>query len=157
MARRQFGVGDQRADDLEDPVDRRDPERGVEAMHREQRIEGRMAARHVAVRPGDRAHPVRGIQGGIRKFDRAEHPVDHRVEQVLLAREVVVEAHRLAAQPLAEASGAEGAEPEVADERKRRVDDALAAERQDDRRRGRAAPRHAPPGGSRLHACNLTS
>jgi hypothetical protein len=68
-------------------------------------------------------------QPGQRHLDRRERMVDQRIEQVLLAREVVVNAHRLAAEALAEPARAEAGELVVLDQLQRRVDDALARER----------------------------
>ena len=57
--------------------------------------------------------------------DAGDRVLDERVEEMALAREVVVDAHRLAAEALAELARAERREALLLDDRERGIDDAL--------------------------------
>ena len=69
-------------------------------MQREPGVKARMASRHGSPAMGELAQTLVRAEVALRDRNASEHPVDQRVEYVRLAREVVVEAHRLAAEAL---------------------------------------------------------
>ena len=138
LARRAFGVAAvHRVDQRHDRLDEAHAGRRVQPMHRDQRKQRRPAPRHRPVRMHQRVQ-LRLVAGPRRRhLDRGDGVLDQRIEQVLLARKVVVDAHCLAAQALAEPPRAEGGEAACVDEGQRRLHDRLAAQR-----RGPARRRH---------------
>jgi hypothetical protein len=62
--------------------------------------------------------------------DLAEHRVDHGVEEVLLAPDVVVQRHRLDLEPLGQGPHRQGREATLVSGAQGLRDDAVAAERQ---------------------------
>jgi hypothetical protein len=68
----------------------------VEPVQRGKRKEPGMAVRHRSVFESEKSQAVDRVEIGWRLGDACEHRLDQRIEQVLLAREVMVDAHRLA-------------------------------------------------------------
>ena len=81
--------------------------------------------------PGDRPRPQLGppVAAHDRQVQLAEHRVDHRVEQRLLARDVVVERHRLDAEAAGQRPHRQGGQALLVGEGHRLGDDAVAAQR----------------------------
>jgi hypothetical protein len=118
----------------------------VVPMQRDQREQPRKAVRHRAVVVAQAAQASFGIEPRMIR-DRRHRVIHQRVEQVLLAREMVIDAHRLDAEALAQLARRKAREARVVDQRQRGQDDALARQR----RPGRAACRRA---GQRRSACS---
>ena len=158
LARRAFGVAAvHRVDQRHDRLDEANAGRRVQPMHRDQRKQRRPAPRHGPVGMHQRAQPRLVVGPRRRHLDRGDGVLDQRIEQVLLARKVMVDAHRLAAQALAEPPRAEGREAAFVHERQRRLHDHLAVQRRGaPRRRSGRPPRRRALLPRRRHACKLT-
>jgi hypothetical protein len=98
---------------------------GVEAVRREQLEQGKAMGEHP-----ERVHhlPQTRDRIGARRSrgDLPDHVIDDRVEQMRLAREIVVNAHRLATEESAEAAKAEIGESVAIDQCKSGSNNPLA-------------------------------
>jgi hypothetical protein len=116
VPRRQLVVAGLRVDETKDRLDEADAGGHVEPVHGDQRKERPPAPHHRPVRVERLAHPRLEIRPGPGNDDARDRVLDEGVEQVLLAREVVMDAHRLAAEALAEPARRQAGERRLADE-----------------------------------------
>jgi hypothetical protein len=91
-------VGNRRMEVPQDPLDEGYACGRVEPMQRDVVEQPRVTVRHRAVFAAEERHPRDRIGGGVRLPDARNGVLDDRVQKVLLAGVVVVDAHRLAPQ-----------------------------------------------------------
>ena len=119
--------------------------RCIEPVHRDVRKQRRVAVRHRPVGMHCRAQPLQRRHGELGPFEAGDHAVDQCVEQVLLAREVVVDAHCLTAEALAQTARRQLRQPVLSDHRQGGIKDAIRRESLGHLTRAPSAARAAPP------------